>query len=74
MDLKTGRVYDSREEALAAGVSDADLIEVERTADGRYRLPADKVVEAFGGNPNHRPHQGRREIDRRARRLACTNT
>lgn len=70
MDLRTGRVYESRDEAIAAGVPAADLIEVERAADGRYRLPADKVISLLGGNPAHRPHQGTREMARRAKRLA----
>lgn len=70
MDLGTGRIYETREAALAAGVNPDDLIEVERTADGRYRLPSDKVVLALGGNPHHSPHQGRREMERRAKRFS----
>ena len=70
MDLRTGRVYESRDEAIAAGVPAADLVEVERTADGRYRLPADQVITVLGGNPTHAPHQGVREMARRAKRLA----
>lgn len=70
MDLGTGRVYETREAAIKAGVNPADLIEVERTEDGRYRLPSDRVVAYFGGNPHHNPHQGTREMARRAKRLA----
>lgn len=70
MDLQTGRVYESRDEAIAAGVPAADLVEVERTTDGRYRLPADKVISSLGGNPWHQPHQGTREMARRAKRVA----
>lgn len=70
MDLKTGRVYETREAARAAGVNPADLIEVERTADGRYRLPSDQVVRALGGSAHHQPHQSTREMARRAKRLA----
>ena len=70
MDLRTGRVYETLDEAIAAGVDEADLIEVERMPDGRYRLPSEDVVTALGGNPDHRPHQGRREMARRAKRMA----
>lgn len=71
MDLRTGRVYESREAAIAAGVDPGDLIEVERTPDGRYRLPADKVIKALGGiaKPKYQPHQSTREMARRAKRL-----
>jgi len=72
MDLRTGRVYESKEAALAAGVPEADVIEVVRTPDGRYRLPSEAVVTALGGTPAHTPHQGTREMARRAKRFART--
>lgn len=69
MDLRSGRIYETRDEALAAGVPASDLMEVERTADGRYRLPAEQVVRLYGGTAQQ-PHQGKREMARRAKRLA----
>ena len=68
MDLRSGRVHESKEAALAAGVPESDLMEVERTADGRYRLPPDEVVRVLGGSAQV-PHQGKRELARRARRM-----
>lgn len=72
MDLNTGRVYESREAAIAAGVNPADLVAVERTPDGGYRLTSEQVITALGGNPAHAPHQGTREMARRAKRFART--
>ncbi len=69
MDLRSGRIYETRDEALAAGVPASDLMEVERTADGRYRLPAEQVIQVLGGT-TQQPHQGARERARRAKRLA----
>lgn len=70
MDLNTGRVYESREAAIAAGVNPADLVAVERTPDGGYRLSPEQVITALGGiaKPKYQPHQGTREMARRANR------
>lgn len=69
MDLKTGRVYDDYEAAVRAGVNPADLIAVERAPDGSYRLPSKEVVRVLGGS-EQLPHQGKREMARRAKRLS----
>jgi hypothetical protein len=46
MDLRTGRTYETPEEARAAGVPDADLARLVRSADGslepRFTPPTTK--------------------------------
>jgi hypothetical protein len=37
MDIRTGRTFETREEALAAGVPESDLVLIERSVDGEPR-------------------------------------
>lgn len=68
MDLRTGRIYESREAARAAGVPASDLIAVDRDRDGRVRLSSVAVTQLYG--TTQQPHQGTREKARRRKRLA----
>jgi len=67
MDLRTGRLYESKAAALAAGVPESDLVAVEVGAGGRLRL----LGKALGiRTSKYQPHQGKREMARRAKRMA----
>jgi hypothetical protein len=70
MDLRTGRTYETREAAIAAGVPEADIVELTRTGP-RFQRLGPTVRREYAtpvGNPLHPVrHQGTRE---RARRLA----
>lgn len=64
MDLRTGRTYESKEAALAAGVPESDVAEVLDTPNG----PTVRIPFVPDTNPKHpTTHQGKREL---ARRLA----
>lgn len=64
MDIRTGRTYDTREAALAAGVPESDIADMRVTRDSDYwpRFSRNQPV----------PHQGPRETRRRLRQLAST--
>lgn len=62
MDLRTGRTYETKEAALAAGVPESDIAEVHVTRDYDFHLKF--------ANPKYSgPHQGKRETERRRRRM-----
>lgn len=61
MDIRTGRMYETREAAQADGVPDADIAEVTVRRDGTYWPKFDRS--------RHQPHQGHRELARRLRRM-----
>jgi hypothetical protein len=64
MDMRTGKLYESAEDARAAGVPESDIAEID--AQGKlvkFFRESIKMRE----NPAFAPHQGGRE---RARRLA----
>ena len=57
MDLRTGKVYDSIEDAKAAGVSESDLVEIDRriktAADMQAAIPTLKFPKSpFGSIKN----------------------
>lgn len=57
MDLRTGKVYESIEDAKAAGVSEADLVEIDRhiktAEDMRAAIPTLKFPKnVFGSIKN----------------------
>lgn len=58
MDIRTGRLYDTREDALAAGVPASDIAEVVTRRDGTY-------WPKFTNTKYPRRHQGSRETARR---------
>jgi hypothetical protein len=64
MDIRTGRTYPTREAALKAGVPPSDLAHVTRR-DGDY-------WPKFDNSKYKSPHQGQREMARRAKRQAAT--
>ena len=63
MDLRTGKTYATKDEALADGVPESDVVEVKTTRDKDFILK-------FANRKYPEPHQGKREIQRRSRRLA----
>jgi hypothetical protein len=66
MDLRTGRTYESREAALAAGVPASDIVEVVKTPRG----PEPRVRrEPLVPTSNQQRHQGARERVRRLSRV-----
>lgn len=62
MDLRTGRTYETKEAALADGVPESDVAEVQITRDHDFHLKF--------ANPKYpAPHQGKREAERRLRQM-----
>lgn len=61
MDIRTGRTYETYDEAVRDGVPESDIARV-TTRDGAYwpRFNRSK----------HQPHQSTREIERRKRQAA----
>lgn len=58
MDIATGKMYETREDAQAAGVPDSDIAEIKWTREC--------VPEPSFTNPKYAvPHQGARELQRR---------
>jgi hypothetical protein len=60
MDIRTGKTYESYDDALAAGVPPSDIAEVTVTRDGSHWPRFDNKLYPV-------PHQGTREMRRRQR-------
>lgn len=63
MDIRTGETYETKADALAAGVPESDIAEVTVRRDGTYWAK-------FSNRKYPTPHQGNREAERRLRQLA----
>ena len=65
MDMRTGVIYNSADEARAAGVDDKYLV----TATHRETL--EDLKRRLKLRSRHQPHQGKREMERRLARATA---
>lgn len=66
MDLRTGQIYETKDAALAAGVPEADVMELERSEDG--------VLTPTARSAAHRGQLARRKArNRRRNRIAAAS-
>ena len=59
MDMRTGRIYESKEAALADGVPEGDAMEITRDLEYWLKRTNTKIAT---------PHQGKREMQRRLKK------
>lgn len=63
MDINTGKIYDSYEDAIAAEVDDKNLV----SATNRETL--EELRNRLDLHNKYNPHQGKREMERRVRQM-----
>lgn len=62
MNINTGKIYDSYEEAIRNGEDDRDLV------SAIYRETLEELKRRLNLNNKYKPHQGIKERNRRLRR------